>query len=136
MGVKQRRIGSMYFDNFIKMHGEGFMSKETPVQLKRKANMLFRDIAFGNITDKYLGYFTNNDFVSLMYSESSNIQSEYWIHKIAMEALMEKYPPDDRMKMIYMKDSDKYTIYTIISEGFYAMSQCLQLEYVKTVIAW
>lgn len=126
----------MYFEGFIKQYGVGFLQKETPAHLRRKANILFKDIAFGNITDKYYGYFGNKDFLDMIYSEAYNLSNEYWIHKTAIECMMEKYTPDDRIKVLYMKDCDKYTIYSIICQGFFNMSQCIQVEAIKGHILW
>ena len=118
--------GSQFFEQMIREFGNDFLNRATPLNLVKKSNLLFRDFAHGNIDmDKYGQYFTNPQFIELMYRTSFEKMMYYCIHLNGYNSIKLSQNPQIRNLSTYQsfsrfekEDSESYQAYQIISNGF------------------
>lgn len=117
MRVQNR--GSSFFDPLIRNFGEGFFTRENPMFIRRKMHLLFKDIAFGNIDEKYYKYFMNPEFLNIVLSEAYNKQYLYWFRQASETQYIKMCPSgvNDMMKSILNSDIESYNAYSILVSG-------------------
>lgn len=121
--MKMQHKGSSFFDPLIRNFGESFFTRENPLTIRKKMHLLFKDIAFGNIDEKYYKYFTNQEFLNIVYSEAVNKQYIYWLRQVSEIEYMKLYPGsvNDQMKTIVNSEIETYSAYSILVNGIRAI---------------
>jgi hypothetical protein len=134
--MRQQHKGSSFFDPLIRNYGEGFFTRENPLVIRRKMHLLFRDIAFGNIDEKYYKYFVNQEFLNVAYSEAVNKQYMFWFRQAGEIEFMKNYPSclNDLMKNISNNDIETYNAYTILVNGFQSIMQSGDPRFIDRIV--
>lgn len=117
--MADRKKQSRFFDRMIKEHGKDFLQVINPDQIRRNANALFKDMAFGSI-DKvmYGGYFANTQFMEVLIAAADMMAYEFCVHANGNNLMMQYCPQNDtRFNEVVQKDATRAYAYTMIRDG-------------------
>ena len=71
MAIKPKKKISMFFKNMEERYGKDWITKLSPVEMVKRADSFFRDLAYGGIDKTLYGYaFDNETFMRTMINES------------------------------------------------------------------
>lgn len=93
-----------YFDQKIKQFGDDFMAKMNPTDLKKDANRILKDIAYGNINYgdmKYTRYFADPNFIQILLQVSYENWNYNNVTAIGLEMYFKENQVDDSIIQIY-----------------------------------
>lgn len=114
---KKNNYGSAFFDPLIKSKGDTFMIMERPERLMKKVPLLLKDLAYGNITEKYNKYFTYDFVTRIVIPALQTLHLNHLIHFNATEEYYRKYGSPDAFTVM-QTDRELLTVYEIALFGF------------------
>lgn len=114
---KKNNYGSAFFDPLIKSKGDTFMIMERPERLMKKVPLLLKDLAYGNITEKYNKYFTYDFVTRIIIPALQTLYLNHLIHFNATEEYYKKYGSPD-IFTVMQTDRELLTVYEIALFGF------------------
>lgn len=114
---KKSNYGSAFFDPLIKSKGDTFMIMERPERLMKKVPMLLKDLAYGNITEKYNKYFTYDFVTRIVIPALQTLHLNALIHYNATKEFYEKYGSQD-IFTVMQTDGELLAVYDIALSGF------------------
>lgn len=114
---KKNNYGSAFFDPLIKSKGDTFMIMERPERLMKKIPLLLKDLAYGNITEKYNKYFTYDFVTHIVIPALQTLYLNALIHYKATEEFYAKYGSPDAFTVL-QTDKVLLTVYEIALSGF------------------
>jgi hypothetical protein len=91
--IKTKKKVSMYFKGMEERYGKDWITKVSPVEILRKADSFFKDLAYGGIDKTLYGYaFDNFIFMSTMINESYHRYEMEFMEVHALETYGQVYP--------------------------------------------
>jgi hypothetical protein len=114
---KKNNYGSAFFDPLIKSKGDTFMIMERPERLMKKVPLLLKDLAYGNITEKYNKYFTYDFVTRIVIPALQTLYLNHLIHFNATEEYYRKYGSPDAFTVM-QTDGELLNVYGIALSGF------------------
>lgn len=114
---KKNNYGSAFFDPLIKSKGDTFMIMERPERLMKKVPLLLKDLAYGNITEKYNKYFTYDFVTCIVIPALQTLYLNSAIHYSATREFYEKYGSPDAFTVM-QTDAELQNVYGIALSGF------------------
>lgn len=118
MATKGAKHGSAYFDGFIKSKGLLFSQEERPENLKRKIPILIKDIAYGNITEKYYKFFDYHFMMDILMPELTKLYTRHYIHYQAMLNYYSTVSSDQTVLNTLQEDGELCAAYSIAMQYF------------------
>ena len=123
MKPQNKKRGSAFFEHFLKQSGPDFLMKENVLNLKRKANMFFRDMANGAFEfDKHGQYLADDRLIQIMIQEATHKQIIHSIHYNAVNLMIVNDPASSNnwTQHVARMDYDSASAYTLILETLQA----------------
>ena len=120
-----KKKGSMFFESMIHDFGSDFMVRARPNDIFKKAHLMFKDIARGNIElEKYGQYFLDGNLLTIFINASYEKRFYYITHVNGMN-LIRQFPQmcpniagSDMMENFYRADNEALSAYSILNDGF------------------
>ena len=137
MNGRKPQRGSQFFEGFIRDFGEDFLNKVQPLMIRKKAHLLFRDIAHGNIDiTKYGKYFMHEPFVEIMVNESWCKRYAAGNHVNGLNLIRQMSPSDaahPQFDLLFKSDMDTFNAYVILNDGLAALANSKDVNYIGVI---
>lgn len=107
-----------YFDIQIKASGERFLYNKTPLDIKKDANKIFKDIAYANLNlERDVAYFCEPSFVNSLYIEAyANLTLNGW-SAIGLQTYMQNNGIDDiNANFVLLRFQNACNAYSVLTK--------------------
>lgn len=109
--------GSRFFDELIKNSGENFLETELEVNIRRRIQLLIRDIAFGNVDKTKYGKYFNERLCTILYDEVYRRYQENFVIYDALRLYSKDNIGNDVVTRCLKGASDRQMAYGILLEN-------------------
>ena len=123
---------SMYFEGMERKFGKDWLVKVSPVEILKRADIFFKDLAYGSIDKTLYGYvFDNPLFMNTMINESYNKYEIEFMECHAFETYAKAYPMRTQESLynhLLMVHNAKRDACAYINIKLHEMTQCVGSE--------
>ena len=129
---KPKKKVSMYFESMERKYGKDWLVKVSPVEIIKRSDMFFKDLAYGAIDKTIYGYvFDNHMFMTTMINESYNKYEIEFMECHAFETYALYYPTRTQESLfnhLFMMHNNNRDAYAYINIKLQEMMQVIGSE--------